>query len=517
MNYALASMGSVHPFQLLGMFAGMTPSAAGSDFDFGGVSFYLGALTLPLALLAPIVARRGLPLALGLAVLLMGLLSAGRHGGLHPLLYDWMPGAVGALRGMGRAVGPGVVGLALLAGLGLHRLGEASARRLFLGLLAAVLIAHVGLLGVVGFDPRTLGSAAVVAAALGLAVLCRARPARLQTGVAALIAIDLLWLGALEDLLEGSPPPPPPAQLAGEIRFPALAEIAAGRFGGEGERVLLLGFGAANFTFHHRLDGVGGYNPLVTLQYLDFASLANHGRIHPRKPLDGFIHQIVPGRVHSGLFDAASIRFVISAVPLSWDGLRLLERYGPHPLTRRPVLLYENERALPRAYLAYRSVRAEGPEDLQRLLGPDFDPRARVVFEGDARALDGPPEIEPAEASRSGPGELSFEVAAGRPALLVVTDAWHPGWRAWVDGVPAPVLRVNAHFRGVLLGAGARRVELRFEPRSFRAGAALSLAAVALSGLLASARFFFRWGSNLIGCRRCDRDPESSNASRSRS
>ena len=262
-----------------------------------------------------------------------------------------------------------------------------------------------------------------------LLLLWRARPVLLQLGLAALLAIDLLWLGAANDVQSLSPPPPGPEQLAGELRFPALAEIAEGRFGGAGERVLLLGFGAGNFTFHHGLDGVGGYNPLVTLQYLDFASLANYARIHPRKPIDGFIHQIVPGRVHSGLFDAASIRFVISAVPLAWRGLRQLERYGVHPLTGRPVLLYENARALPRAYLAYRTVRAQGAEELERSLGPDFDARHTTVFEGDAVALAGPPEIAAVQPQRPRPEALSFEVETERPALLVVTDAWHPGWR----------------------------------------------------------------------------------------
>ncbi|MCZ6784473.1 MAG: hypothetical protein O7G30_14315, partial [Proteobacteria bacterium] len=352
MTYNFASLGSVHPLQLLDMFVVGAASQLGGDLDldFDRASFYVGALTLPLAGVGLLAGRRPLPIALAAALVLIGLLASGRHAGLHPLIYDWLPGAVGALRGMGRAIGPAVVCLALLAGLGLDRLHERSARRMLTRLLAVALLVHGVVLGLAPLAAETAGGAAMLAAALLL--LWRARPALLQLGLAALIAIDLLWLGAVNDVEGKSPPPPGPTQLAGELRFPALAEIAQGRFGGEGERVLLLGFGAGNFTFHHRLDGVGGYNPLVTLQYLDFASLANYARIHPRKPIDGFIHQIVPGRVHSGLFDAASIRFVISAVPLAWQGLRQLERYGVHPLTGRPVLLYENARALPRAYLA---------------------------------------------------------------------------------------------------------------------------------------------------------------------
>ena len=480
MTYAAASLGSVHPLQLLGMFVGAPTQWGGKvGGDFAGASFYTGVLTLPLALTALFAARRGLALALWVAIAWIGVLAAGRYGGLHPLLYEWMPGAVGALRGMGRALGPGVVGLALLAGLGLQGLRERNARHGFAGLLAFSLAVHAGVHAFTAIAPETVGSAAVLAVALLLCRLVRTRPALLQAGVAALLAIDLLWLGAHRQVLERSPPPPRAEQVAGAIHFPALVDIAQGRFGGKGDRFLLLGFGAGagNFAFHHQLDGVGGYNQLVTLRYLDFASLANRGQIHPREPLGGFVHQIVPGLVHSGLFDAAAIRFVISAVPLPWEGMRLLERYGAHPLTRRPVLVYENERALPRAFLAYRTVRAEGPQALPRWLGPDFDPRVLAVFEGDAPALDGPPGITPLEPIRPRPELLRFEVAPERAALLVVADAWHPGWRAFVDGTETPVVRVNALFRGVPIGPDARRVEMRFEPWTLRLGAAVSAAA----------------------------------------
>ena len=49
---------------------------------------------------------------------------------------------------------------------------------------------------------------------------------------------------------------------------------------------------------------------------------------------------------------------------------------------------------------------------------------------------------------------------------------------------PAPILSANYLFRGVLIPAGKSTVEFRYEPRSFQAGLALSLAAVmVLAGL----------------------------------
>ena len=179
------------------------------------------------------------------------------------------------------------------------------------------------------------------------------------------------------------------------------------------------------------------------------------------------------------LFDAGAIRFVISRRPLAAPGLRLLEHSPRDARQPWPVHLYEYERALPRAYLAYRSVPVSGLSELPLRLGDGFDARRATVVEGREARLDGPATIEAVERTSESPERLRFEIAPVRPAVLVVTDSWYPGWRAWVDGVESPILRVNGLFRGVPVGAGAQRVEMRFEPWTFRAGAALSLVAAA--------------------------------------
>lgn len=285
-------------------------------------------------------------------------------------------------------------------------------------------------------------------------------------------------------MLEESPAPPSPEHVAGALQ--ALPDIARGAFGNEDERVLLLSFGPRNLPSLYGVDSVGGYNPLVQLQYLDFVSLVNHGHVRPRAPLDDFAHGALPIRPETTLFDAASIRFLISPGPIARPGLRLVRRYERHPLQRATPLLYENVNSLPRAYLAFRATRAIDHGELQELLGEGFDGRRSTVVEGDAPRLDGPPGILPVEVVRERPEVLRFDVAADHPALLVVTDSWYPGWRAWVDGDSAPVLRVNALFRGVPIPAGAHRVDMRFEPRTFRVGATLSVAAaLAIAALLA--------------------------------
>ena len=70
-------------------------------------------------------------------------------------------------------------------------------------------------------------------------------------------------------------------------------------------------------------------------------------------------------------------------------------------------------------------------------------------------------------------------IRANGPGALVLTDAYHRGWRAYVDGREVAVYIANYVSRGVGLPAGPHSVEFVFDPLSWRLGRALSLAALA--------------------------------------
>ena len=55
---------------------------------------------------------------------------------------------------------------------------------------------------------------------------------------------------------------------------------------------------------------------------------------------------------------------------------------------------------------------------------------------------------------------------ATRPALLVLADTGHPGWRATVDGRPAPLLSADGCLRAVALPQpGPHQVAFTYRPR----------------------------------------------------
>ena len=187
------------------------------------------------------------------------------------------------------------------------------------------------------------------------------------------------------------------------------------------------------------------------------------------------------------------VRYMLSAVDLTPQvpGLRIAGRWdvasGPASLASPPVYLLENPRVLPRYYLVAnaRAVEDDGAALDTVALG-EVDPASTVLL------ADGAPDgrsMIPANPSRgavSGRAEVItshndavvVRVATDRPAYLVTSDAYWPGWRAYLDGREVPLLRANVTGRAIaLVDPGVHQVEFRFEPPGFATGLLLSIGA----------------------------------------
>ena len=81
------------------------------------------------------------------------------------------------------------------------------------------------------------------------------------------------------------------------------------------------------------------------------------------------------------------------------------------------------------------------------------------------------------------PHRVAVDATLHADGLLVLLDAWYPGWSVRVDGAPAALVRANHAFRGVALKAGTHRVEFRYSCAPFRWG--LLLALLGLAGIAA--------------------------------
>ncbi|UCD57799.1 MAG: YfhO family protein [Candidatus Hydrogenedentota bacterium] len=85
------------------------------------------------------------------------------------------------------------------------------------------------------------------------------------------------------------------------------------------------------------------------------------------------------------------------------------------------------------------------------------------------------------------PGRIAVVTDAGSKQLLVLSESYHEGWQATVDGEESPVMRAYGDFMGCVLAPGTHKVEFRFRPRSLRMGgwvSALGLGLMSVSFFL---------------------------------
>jgi uncharacterized membrane protein YfhO len=76
------------------------------------------------------------------------------------------------------------------------------------------------------------------------------------------------------------------------------------------------------------------------------------------------------------------------------------------------------------------------------------------------------------------PGEERLAAEADGDGYLVVRASHARGWRAFVDGRPAAVLRANGKHRAIPIGAGRHAVTLVYEAPGLRVGLAVFTAAL---------------------------------------
>ncbi len=138
---------------------------------------------------------------------------------------------------------------------------------------------------------------------------------------------------------------------------------------------------------------------------------------------------------------------------------------------------------LPRARLVAAARVSTDPA--RDLADGTVDPATTVLLAETGLAV--LPELDPngpagtATIERDRPGEIQLATDAPGRRLLVVSEAWHAGWAARVDGNEVELLRAYGDYMACPVPAGQHHVELRFEPWSWRLGSALSGAGIGLA------------------------------------
>ena len=314
-------------------------------------------------------------------------------------------------------------------------------------------------------------------ALLVVAVLARARSVEARALAAACVAAiatgELLWCNAASSL--NAEPPGYYSVLqepAGEdARALAILqrEIAAQHRRGERPRVEIVGVSGSwqNAAMTLGLEATNGYNPLRIGTY-------------DRLVAPGETTHIVDQRQFPPSFDGYDC---VLARELGLEYLvlgRPIEAV-PH-LARRPVSdvllagprvwIYRLRGAEPRVKFVRRftvtdtdALAASGrfavTPGSELALIDDNTPPLRLLW-----PMSGRPSASRARIRTWSPERIVVDVETDLSGVLILHEAFYPGWVAEVDGTPVPIMRANVLFRGVEVDAGRHVVVFRFAPFS---------------------------------------------------
>ncbi len=169
--------------------------------------------------------------------------------------------------------------------------------------------------------------------------------------------------------------------------------------------------------------------------------------------------------------------------------------------TGAAAVLYERDTAPAYARVVPEAARLPEAQIVPTLADPRF-PVDRVLLYPDTASVpvrplgDSLPEPSAVRATVSdwAPGRVrvALDGRADRPAYLMVSETWVPGWEATVDGRPADVHRADEAFLSVVLPPGAREVTFLYRQPGYAAGRLVSLLALALTAAIALAPRWLR-------------------------
>jgi hypothetical protein len=231
-----------------------------------------------------------------------------------------------------------------------------------------------------------------------------------------------------------------------------------------------------DLMMEHHLFDIDGYNVPLQPRYERFIGLVRNMPLKPPVPV---------------LLDMINVKYVLTEGPVDLSGYVWVQD-GPEKSK-----LYENQNFLPRAFLVSNYRVLESDQEFAKVFhDPAFDPQRTLFLEKVPQRFHALKAESSAPSVQSEVKVLAYEsnrmlldVSTPEAAFLFMSEAYYPGWKAYVDGRKEEILRANYVFRAIPVGPGSHRVEVVMQPLSFKVGLAVSLLTIVvlMAGWLFSA------------------------------
>jgi len=228
----------------------------------------------------------------------------------------------------------------------------------------------------------------------------------------------------------------------------------------------------------HRMTDMDSGNAVVAPSLRKFASLA---KSFPRTGEGRIVSDYNSRFTDLGdLYGVDVLQSFVSAVP---D--HVLRFAFQTPRTQQLLGVTAVPGAMPRAWVVHHVIAAKSVDELrQSVEDPAVNLATTAISMEAVPALEDCADRGAASFIRPDSDTVVMNADLACRGLLVVSEAFYPGWEATVDGKTQPIYEVFGALRSVVLESGSHRVEMRYRPGVVALGASLSFSAIVLSLLL---------------------------------
>ncbi len=232
-----------------------------------------------------------------------------------------------------------------------------------------------------------------------------------------------------------------------------------------------LGNLSAENSVYYRLQSLGGYDPLYPSRYGEFVKYIEKGikedgdRSVVNFPLRG-------ERVGKAM-DFIGTEFIPQK--RSDDSKPWAFNFDAFPVEKFEVVyeddayrIFRNKDAFPRAFVVGSYIVEDNDlKTLQLMFADDTNLRDKVFLEKSPQIESHELNVSSAEVVAYSPNSVEINVNSENRAILVLTDNFYPGWKAYINNENTEILRADYTFRAVVVPEGNSIVRFEYLPQSF--------------------------------------------------
>jgi hypothetical protein len=224
-----------------------------------------------------------------------------------------------------------------------------------------------------------------------------------------------------------------------------------------------------NYNMYYQISDVGAYSPLVMNDYYKF--MENLGSV------DDSIWRLEPSldalseNLH--LLSLLNVKYIITYEEIKDKRMELT-------YSDEKVNVYRNKGSLPRAFfLSNFKVISNEQDALDFLRSREFNPMDVVVLNekpfsiengSDSQHKNAGVEIKDYSSNR-----VILNINVPSSGILVLSDTFYPGWKAFIDWEETEIMKANAIMRAVVVPEGKHLVKFVYDPVPFNYGLRLGL------------------------------------------